>query len=154
MDDGDSTVWLSYSELAARRGIGRRSAVRLAQRRRWPRRGNRATSRSLVPLNEAEPKHDAGDVAGDVVGDDGSDISRIIGGFEAALASLTERAQPAEKRAEQAETRADKAEQARDAQAELTAAQEKLRESEHARLEFWRKSRGARLRAVWKGREG
>lgn len=43
--------WLSYDELGKIRGIGRPSAVKLAQREKWPRRlGNDRTARVLVPL--------------------------------------------------------------------------------------------------------
>ena len=43
--------WLSYEELGKIRGIGRPSAVKLAQREKWPRRlGIDWTARVLVPL--------------------------------------------------------------------------------------------------------
>jgi hypothetical protein len=37
VDAHDDARWMSYDELAAARDINRRSAVRLAQRRRWAR---------------------------------------------------------------------------------------------------------------------
>jgi hypothetical protein len=48
--------WLSYDELGKIRGIGRPSAVKLAQREKWPRRlGNDRTARVLVPLEWLKP---------------------------------------------------------------------------------------------------
>ena len=48
--------WLSYDELGQIRGIGRPSAVKLAQRERWQRRsGNDRTARVLVPLDWPKP---------------------------------------------------------------------------------------------------
>jgi hypothetical protein len=51
MDTADaSTRWMTYAELAEARGIGRRSAMRLALRHRWPRRrGNDGLARVGVP---------------------------------------------------------------------------------------------------------
>jgi hypothetical protein len=102
MDDGDGTVWLSYSELAEARGIGRRSAVRLAQRRRWTRRrGNDGTTRVAGPAGEDQPRHDdGGDDTGDVAGDDGSDISRIVNVLEVVVAPLREQLEIANRRAD------------------------------------------------------
>jgi hypothetical protein len=46
--------WLSYSELAEIRGIGRESAVKLVQRERWRRMpGNDRTVRVLVPTGSS-----------------------------------------------------------------------------------------------------
>jgi hypothetical protein len=43
--------WMTYGELGRIRGIGRESAVKLAQRKRWRRiPGNDGIARVLVPL--------------------------------------------------------------------------------------------------------
>ena len=48
----DTTVRLTYSELAARRGISVASARRWALRRRWPKQiGNDGLSRVIVPVD-------------------------------------------------------------------------------------------------------
>ena len=53
MDDGE---WVSYSELAQRRGIDRDSASRLAVRHRWRRRkGNDGRAHVLVPADYLNP---------------------------------------------------------------------------------------------------
>ena len=85
MDDGE---WLSYSELAARRGIDRDSASRLAVRHRWRRRkGNDGRARVLVPaayLSPAEP-----DSPPDNQPDSPPDVSpRHVAALEAAIAAL------------------------------------------------------------------
>ena len=54
MDDGGE--WVSYSELAQRRGIDRDSASRLAVRHRWRRRkGNDGRAHILVPADYLNP---------------------------------------------------------------------------------------------------
>jgi hypothetical protein len=46
----ETTEWMTYAELAANRGISKRSAMRLALRHRWPRRrGNDGMARVGVP---------------------------------------------------------------------------------------------------------
>jgi hypothetical protein len=58
MDDTENGRWLTYSQLAAVRGINRESAVKLVQREGWPRSsGNdRArTIRTLVPEDWLAP---------------------------------------------------------------------------------------------------
>jgi hypothetical protein len=55
-DDGDGVRWLSYTELAAVRGIRRDLAARLVQRRAWQRRiDSNGTVRAAVPLTFLEP---------------------------------------------------------------------------------------------------
>ena len=57
-DAGDEGRWVSYRELAAARGITLSSAIRLAMRRKWPRRpGNDNKARVAVPLAELTPDH-------------------------------------------------------------------------------------------------
>jgi hypothetical protein len=111
MDDGNR--WLTYQELADARDINRRSAVRLAQRRRWLRRpGNDGTTRVAVPIGEDQPKHDDGgddacDAARDDAGDDAGDISRIVSALEVVVAPLREELEIANRRAERAEVARD-----------------------------------------------
>ena len=146
MDDGE---WLSYSELAERRGIDRDSASRLAIRRRWRRRkGNDGLARVLVPaayLNPAE-----GDSPPDNQPDSPPDVSpRHIAALEAAIAALESaqkttlealelersRAGAAEARAERAEQRVEQVEARaadREAAAQARAEQDRAAAAEHA----------------------
>jgi hypothetical protein len=121
MDSDSDTAgrWVSYAELAQSRGTDKHSALKLALRKRWPRRkDNHGTMQVCVPLEwlgEWTRKSEgmASGLAGDVAFPmgparaDGVDISGIISAFEAATASLT-------KRAEAAEARADAMQQERD----------------------------------------
>jgi hypothetical protein len=169
VDARDDARWMSYDELAAARDINRRSAVRLAQRRRWARRrGNDGTTRVAVPAGEDQPNHDdARDVTGDDGDDDAGDISRILSALEVVVAPLREQLELANRRADQERTRADVAlaqlrmaeELLKEGQIERAAVQEalagaetRLREAEAARAEFWARSRWKRIRAVWRGR--
>jgi hypothetical protein len=55
-DDGDDVRWLSYTELAAVRGISRDLAARLVQSRAWQRRiDSDGTVRAAVPMTVLEP---------------------------------------------------------------------------------------------------
>jgi hypothetical protein len=59
MDMPDATTdWMTYAELAEKRGISKRSAMRLALRHRWPRRrGNDGMARVGVPAGaERQPE--------------------------------------------------------------------------------------------------
>src|ERR1700750_3424765 len=55
MDMPDATTdWMTYAELAEKRGISKRSAMRLALRHRWPRRrGNDGMARVGGPAGTA-----------------------------------------------------------------------------------------------------
>jgi hypothetical protein len=44
MEDRGDTRWVSYTELAEARGISRESAIRIARRRKWPKRPFRGNS--------------------------------------------------------------------------------------------------------------
>ena len=118
--DGDTAGrWLSYAELAEVRGTDKHSALKLALRKRWPRRkDNHGIMQVCVPpewLSEWTRKSDgmspgtASDMASPMAPAraDGVDIGGIIGAFETATVLLT-------KRAEAAESRADAMQQARD----------------------------------------
>lgn len=55
-DDSPGGSWVTYDELARRRGITRLSAERMVQRKGWRRqRGNDKTARVLVPEDELPP---------------------------------------------------------------------------------------------------
>jgi hypothetical protein len=84
---GAMTVWMTYAELAASRGITRRSAERLAQRHRWPRRpGNDGTARVGVPAGSEKPTdHQQGDDRGADRGDSGGVIATLRDAFATAL---------------------------------------------------------------------
>lgn len=59
-DAGDGTRWMTYTELAASRGITKPSATRLAFRRGWPRQtGNDGQARVAVPAAAQVPPPDA-----------------------------------------------------------------------------------------------
>jgi hypothetical protein len=130
MDVGDDNnangMWMTYGEIATARGIKRDAAIRLVQRHKWRKQaGNDGLARVLVPPEWAKPgdrspRDITPDVVGDVALDDGGDVTRVINALEAAVSSLTERTEVAERRAErvenrvdQAESRADRAEQGR-----------------------------------------
>jgi hypothetical protein len=108
--------WLTYSELGRVRGIGRESAVKLAQRKRWRRvPGNDGEARVAVPQDWLAPaKEPSGDHSPEqppnYSGEHSPDLSNAVRALEGAIASLTDRAINAEKRADRAEIRADSAE--------------------------------------------
>ena len=79
---GATTVWMTYAELAKSRGISRRSAERLAQRRRWPRRpGNDG-----VPAGAEKPtERQQGDDRDADQGDAGGVIANLRDAFATAL---------------------------------------------------------------------
>jgi Alanine-zipper, major outer membrane lipoprotein len=131
-DNGEGT-WLTYSELAESRRIDRHSAVKLVTRHRWRRqKDNRGMLRILVPpewltSRGADTGTDKGtDIGTDKVTDMGTDMSRVIITLQAAVTSLTERADAAEKRADRAETRSEQAESRAD-RAERTISEERNR---------------------------
>jgi hypothetical protein len=121
--------WVTYDELGRIRGIGRESAVKLVQRKRWRRtRGNDGEARICVPpdwltlakspTEETSPGHSP-----DHSPDTSPDIPRIMRALEATIAALTVRAERAEAEADRLiatvqteRERADKAEQGRDAE--------------------------------------
>jgi hypothetical protein len=116
MDADTAGRWLSYAELAEIRSTDKHSALKLALRKRWPRRkDNHGIMQVCVPpewLGEwaRKPSGVAPDVALPMAPAmaDGASVNSIIVAFEAAAAALT-------KRAEAAETRADGLQQERDA---------------------------------------
>ena len=80
--------WMTYGELGRIRGIGRESAVKLAQRKRWRRiPGNDGIARVLVPLDWLVPAKDA---SPDHSPEPSGEPSPILAAFEAALAAVRE----------------------------------------------------------------
>jgi hypothetical protein len=167
--------WVTYDELGRIRGIGRESAVKLVQRKRWRRvRGNDGEARVYVPSDWLLPiKAAPDDASPDDSPHDPPDIPRIMAALEATIGSLTVRAERAEaeadrtiaalkdarERGDRERTRADHAEQrAREVEAALAAEQaaRTKAEGEAAALrqtDQERRARGvmARLKAAWRG---
>jgi hypothetical protein len=93
--------WITYDELGRIRGIGRESAVKLAQRKRWRRiRGNDGEARINVPLDWLVSTKDS--PSPQASPDTSPDIGRLIAAFEATTAALTVRAERAEAEADPA----------------------------------------------------
>jgi chromosome segregation ATPase len=130
MDDGR---WMTFTELAAFRGIDRQSARRLASRQKWRRqKDNQLVVRVYVPLTLAERRVVSADMSADRSADTSAimsaDMSAVIGPLEAAISTLREQLERANDRAEadraaiaQADGRANRAEAGREA-AETNAA--------------------------------
>jgi hypothetical protein len=65
MDDTENGRWLTYSQLAAVRGINRESAVKLVQREGWPRSSGNdraCTFRTLVPEDWLAPAKESPEI--------------------------------------------------------------------------------------------
>src|SRR3954454_22204038 len=107
--DGPDGRWMTYEELAADRGISEASAKRLVRRHKtWRRQaGNRGIVRVFVPPDVLEPREI---VRKDVLADDLADIPKVMMILETAIASLTARAEHAERIADQERQRAEAAE--------------------------------------------
>lgn len=102
--------WLTYDQISQIRGIGRESAVKLAQREKWRRiPGNDGTARVCVPpewLKAARRRRPR--LSGEDTPDSTGEWSRAIAAFEAAVTTLGERAEAAEARAMRAEEENDR----------------------------------------------
>jgi len=174
-DTGDIR-WMTYAELGRARGISTASATRLAFRRKWRRQGgNDGVARVAVPVGEDQSKRDDRD-------DDRSDVIPGISAMEAAIISLTEARNQAQKRAEQAETAREAAEtrseaeraradslrerldviqdELRQAREAAEQARQHVREAEDAIVELRQadaarrgQGRWTRLKAAWRGEE-
>jgi hypothetical protein len=96
--------WVTYDELGRIRGIGRESAVKLAQRKRWRRvPGNDGEARVSVPLDWLVPAKTASEEASPDHSPQASpDIARVMVALEATIAALTVRAERAEAEADRA----------------------------------------------------
>jgi hypothetical protein len=96
--------WLTYSELAQIRGIGRESAVKLVQRERWrrlPGNDRDRTVRVFVPADWL--KSAKGGQIGEAIPEGFGELSRLVTSFHDTIAFVRERAEAAEARADQAE---------------------------------------------------
>jgi hypothetical protein len=168
-DDGQ---WLTYSQIAALRGIDRRSAERLVRRRGWRRQpDNAGFVRALVPADVLTPDigPDGDRTTPDTSRDAGPDVHAFavaIATIEATVTIIRGELSRANDRADKAELRAEAAEKqvaelidrmeglgtrlaaAQAALATAEAAAEALRRADEAR----RSARLlARLRAAWRG---
>jgi hypothetical protein len=167
---------MSYDELSQARGIGRESAVKLVQAKRWRRmRGNDGTTRVLIPpewLRPARKRSPEDSPEGSP--ESSPELSRAIRALEAGLAFAKEQIEQAEGRAGtlQAEVAAEKEARARaeawaDAEHQAFTRAEEGREAERRRAdraearvrdveadatEWWSRSRWRRIRAAWQGR--
>jgi hypothetical protein len=96
--------WVSYDELGRIRGIGRESAVKLVQRKRWRRvRGNDGEARISVPLDWlAAAKPATEDTSPEHTPQPSPDTPRIMAALETAIVALTVRAERAEAEADRA----------------------------------------------------
>ena len=94
--------WVTYDELGRIRGIGRESAVKLVQRKRWRRvRGNDGEARVLVPPDWLTPiKAASEEVSPNNSPHSSPDIPRVMAALEATIATLTVRAERAEAEAD------------------------------------------------------
>jgi hypothetical protein len=106
--------WLTYGELGRVRGIGRESAVKLAQRKRWRRiPGNDGVARVLVPLDWLTPaKEPSGERSPEASPEHSPELPGVISALEGAIAVLREQLDQANSRAVAAEARADRSDQA------------------------------------------
>src|SRR5262249_16437609 len=103
--------WLTYTELAEIRGIGRESAVKLAQRERWRKLSGNSpdrTVRGFVPTEWLKPAK--GERIGETLGglgevfpDVSGELSRLVSGLQDTMSFVRERAEAAEARADAAE---------------------------------------------------
>jgi chromosome segregation ATPase len=109
--DQGEVRWLSYSQIAALRGISRTSAERMVRRAKWRRQvDNQGVTKAAVPLKYAEPDRAS---PPDSQAENPPEIAAFreaVKALEAAVSSLTERSEAAEKRADQAEIRVEWAE--------------------------------------------
>lgn len=164
--------WLTYADISRIRGIGRPSAVKLAQREGWERRpGNDGTARILVPVEWLKPAKK--ETPREPSREELPLLQDALVILRDQLGSADRRAEEAERRAEAAESRADAANKRTDvaaaladrliaqvtdaerrvdqARAEVRAARqeaEQLRQADTARRG---KGTWARLRAAWRG---
>jgi hypothetical protein len=175
MDDDEFVRWLTYAQLAESRGISKDSATRMAFRNKWRRQvGNDGTARVAVPAGQDKPS----EMAARVTKQDDATPGVMV--WEAAIVSLTDARNQAQKRAEMAETAREAAEtrvieeraradslrdrldviqdELRQARAAADQVREHVREAEDALAELRqadavRRGQGrlARLRAAWRG---
>jgi hypothetical protein len=171
---GDGARRMTYTGLAAVRGVSAASAERLVRRWRWPRQaGNDGVVRVLVPLEDARDRRKSADsrVSPDKEADvrtsartspliSAPDIPRTVRTLESAIEALREQLRKADQREEAERGRADRTErhleELREALADAVAA-ERIAAGEAARLRAQAEDRRAwRLlrRLGWALRDG
>jgi hypothetical protein len=114
--DTEDGRWLSYTELAAERGISRASAIRMVRRQRWRRQaGNDGEARVLVPADalpgDQAGGNDTGQTPGHALGDDTGQQSLMasaLTALEDAVTALREQLTHANGRADSERQRADR----------------------------------------------
>lgn len=106
-DSGVDGRWLTYAELAELRHIDKPSALKLALRRKWPRRkDNHGRMQVCVPAEWLADRDKS--MHGDM--DTSTDMSRAISALEGSVTALREQLEQVQKRADQSEIRAERAE--------------------------------------------
>jgi len=96
--------WLTYTELAEIRGIGRESAVKLAQRERWRKLSGNSPDRTVrifVPAEWLKPAK--GGHIGEGFPEGFGELSRLVSDLQDTVAFVRERAEAAEARADAAD---------------------------------------------------
>jgi hypothetical protein len=96
--------WLTYTELAEIRGIGRESAVKLAQRERWRKLSGNSPDRTVrvfVPAEWLKPAK--GGHVGEGFPEGFGELSRLVSDLQDTVAFVRERAEAAEARADAAD---------------------------------------------------
>jgi hypothetical protein len=96
--------WLTYTELAEIRGIGRESAVKLAQRERWRKLSGNSPDRTVrvfVPAEWLKPAK--GGHIGEGFPEGFGELSRLVSDLQDTVAFVRERAEAAEARADVAD---------------------------------------------------
>jgi hypothetical protein len=129
----ETTEWMTYAELAANRGISKRSAMRLALRHRWPRRrGNDGMARVGVPTGGDKPPERQSERQPErqTAPDDAVTV-RAIAALETAVATLRGELERAH--------------------AETTEARQQVEALRQAEATRAGQGRWARLRAAWRG---
>jgi hypothetical protein len=120
-DDKSGIRWVSYDELASIRAISKKSAFRMANRRKWERRkGNDGTVRVAVPTadlharpqpNSDDRSDDLSDIRSELISEKTATISALQG----TIALLRDQLDRERTRADQADARATRAEARTDA---------------------------------------
>jgi chromosome segregation ATPase len=103
-DDIGEGRWLTYTELAEIRGIGRESAVKLVQREGWRKASGNSPDRTVrvfVPEEWLRPAK--GGHVGEGIPEGFGELSRLLSGLEDTVTFVRERAEVAEARADAAD---------------------------------------------------
>jgi hypothetical protein len=136
--EADDGQWMTYSQIAARRGISKGSAERLVRRHRWRRQvDNQGLARALVPPSwlEVDRPDVLPDIREDVTPDVFPDITPAGMALETAISGLVARAERAEGEADRERQRAERAEEQRDQAVDNAAAASVRAEALRDRIE-------------------